>query len=72
MFYSGSQLPEWCGDAFITGLSSQAIVRVEFDGEPAREAERIDLGRRIRTVEQGPDGALWVLEDGRPGHCGNG
>lgn len=72
MFYSGSQFPEWRGDAFITGLSSQAILRIEFDGEKAREAERIDMGRRIRTIEQDPDGALWVLEDGRPGRGGNG
>ena len=43
---------------------------VEFDGESAREAERLDLQRRIREVAQGPDGAIWVLEDGRRG--GNG
>lgn len=71
MFYSGTEFPEWRGDAFIGGLSSQAIVRIEFDGEKAREAERIDIGRRIRAIEQGPDGALWVLEDGRPGRGGN-
>jgi glucose/arabinose dehydrogenase len=22
------------------------------------------MGERIRAVEQGPDGALWLLEDG--------
>ena len=29
----------------------------------AREAERFDIGARIRTVVEGPDGAIWVLED---------
>ena len=72
MFYKGSEFPAWRGDAFITGLSSQALVRIEFDGETAREAERIDMGRRIRALEEGPDGALWALEDGRPGRGGNG
>ena len=72
MFYSGSEFPDWRGDAFIGGLSSQALVRVEFDGESAREAQRFDMGRRIRAVEQGPDGAIWLLEGGRPGRGGNG
>lgn len=72
MFYSGSEFPEWYGDAFIGGLSSQVIVRIEFDGESAREVQRFDMGRRIRAVEQGPDGAIWLLEGGRPGRGGNG
>lgn len=65
MFYSGSEFPDWHGDAFIGGLSSQTLVRVEFDGESAREVERFRMGQRIRAVEQGPDGALWLLEDER-------
>ena len=44
-----------------------ALVRVEFNGTTAREAERFDMGTRIREVEQGPDGALWLLEDGGGG-----
>ena len=63
MIYSGSLFPQWQGDAFIRGLSSEALVRVEFDGVNAREAERFDMGKRIREIEQGPDGAIWVLED---------
>jgi len=72
MFYSGSEFPEWQGDAFIGGLSSQSIVRIEFDGDSAREAERFAMGMRIRAVEQGPDGAIWMLEDGREGRGGQG
>jgi glucose/arabinose dehydrogenase len=70
LFYDGSEFPDWRGDAFIGGLSSQSIVRIEFDGEGAREAERIAMGMRIRAIEQGPDGALWVLEDGGRGAQG--
>ena len=70
LIYSGSEFPDWSGDAFIGGLSSQSLVRIEFDGESAREAQRFDMGRRIREVEQGPDGAIWLLEDERDGKGG--
>lgn len=67
VFYSGDVFPEWQGSAFIGGLSSQALVRVTFEGTEAREAERFAMGRRIREVEQGPEGGLWLLEDGEGG-----
>ena len=70
MIYSGKLFPQWQGNAFIGGLSSQALVRIEIDGDKAREAERFDMGRRIREVEQGPDGAIWLLEDERNGTGG--
>jgi glucose/arabinose dehydrogenase len=70
IIYSGSAFPDWQGDGFIGGLSSKALVRVEFDGSSAREAERYDMGARIREVEQGPDGAIWLLEDDRDGSQG--
>lgn len=64
IIYNGDLFPDWTGSGLIGGLSSMALVRVEFDGETAREAERFDMQRRIREVEQGPDGAIWLLEDG--------
>lgn len=63
IIYSGSIFPEWRGDAFIGGLASRSLVRVDIAGEHAEEAERFDMGKRIREVEQGPGGAIWVLED---------
>ena len=65
MFYRGNLFPEWRGNALVAGLSSRAIIRIETDGERAREVERYDMGSRIRSVAEGPDGALWVLEDER-------
>jgi glucose/arabinose dehydrogenase len=70
MFYRGNLFPDWRGDALAAGLSAKAIVRIEFEGVRAREAGRYDMGVRIRTVVEGPDGALWVLEDGRSGGTG--
>jgi glucose/arabinose dehydrogenase len=63
IFYSGEQFPRWQGSALIPGLASRAIIRVEIDGDEAQEVERYDLGARIREVEQGPEGNIWVLED---------
>jgi len=67
IIYSGGEFPAWRGNGLIGGLSSRSLVRVEFTGETAREAERFDMGERIREVEQGPDGAIWLLEDGAAG-----
>jgi glucose/arabinose dehydrogenase len=70
IIYSGKQFPAWRGNGFIGGLSSHTLVRVAFDGEQAREVERYDMGERIREVEQGPDGAIWLLEDGKDAGAG--
>ncbi|MGE0179043.1 MAG: PQQ-dependent sugar dehydrogenase [Sphingomonas sp.] len=70
IIYSGAMFPQWRGSALIGGLSGQAIVRVTFDGTNAREAERWDMGQRIRELEQHPDGSVYVLEDERNGSGG--
>ncbi|WP_163337361.1 PQQ-dependent sugar dehydrogenase [Desulfopila sp. IMCC35008] len=67
IIYSGSLFPEWKGDAFLGGLASRSLVRIEISGDKAWEAERFAMGKRIREVEQGPDGAIWVLEDKKGG-----
>ncbi len=70
MFVTGGQFADWRGDALAAGLGSRAIVRIEIDGENAREAERYEMGERIRGIVEGPDGALWVLEDNLGGSPG--
>jgi len=64
MIYSGKMFPQWQGDAFIGGLSSQSLVRVDLDGQNARKGDQWPMGARIRDVDQGPDGAIWLIEDG--------
>lgn len=65
--YSGELFPDWRGDGFIGGLSSQSLVRIDLNGgkngDKTVKAERFNMGRRIREIEQGPDGAIWILED---------
>ena len=63
IIYSGSQFPKWVGNAFIGGLRSQSLIRVKIQGDKPAEVERFDMKKRIRDVEQGPNGAIWILED---------
>lgn len=67
MFYDGSHFPDWQGDAFISGLTNGTVSRIEISGDSASEAQRFRFGTRVRAVEQGPEGGIWVLEDGSGG-----
>src|SRR5437763_483812 len=69
MFYRGTQtFPQWNGNGFISGMSTMVLNRIIFDGHGgAKSAERGNMGHRIRDVEEGPDGSLWMLEDATPG-----
>jgi glucose/arabinose dehydrogenase len=70
MVYSGKLFPQWKGDLFIGGLSSLSLVRVDADGTNATKGDQWTLGTRIREPEEGPDGAIWLLEDGGRGAQG--
>jgi glucose/arabinose dehydrogenase len=65
-FYTGKSIPQWHGNAFVGGLKSGELSRLEMrDGKVASE-ERLfgsELNRRIRAVVNGPDGALYLLTD---------
>jgi glucose/arabinose dehydrogenase len=67
--YSGDLFPEWKGNFFIGGLSSQALVRLVLEGDRVVGEERLltDREERIREVVQGPDGALYLLTDDEDG-----
>ncbi|HWG36715.1 MAG TPA: PQQ-dependent sugar dehydrogenase [Terriglobales bacterium] len=67
-FYKGKMFPQWNGSALLSGMQSQSLTRVTFDGKGGATAvERWDMGHRIRDVEVAPDGAIWMLEDANPG-----
>ncbi len=64
LIYEGKLFPQWKGNGFIGALSGQALIRVTFSGDTAQKADRWDMGHRIRWVGEGPDGAIYLLEDG--------
>jgi glucose/arabinose dehydrogenase len=69
MFYTGKQtFPQWDGNAFVSGMGTTSLNRIVMDGKGgAKAAERWNVGKRVRDVEEGPDGSLWMIEDANPG-----
>ena len=67
VFYKGKMFPQWNGSALVSGLGTKSLSRIVINGPNARPAERWSVDHRIRDVEVGPDGALWMLEDANPG-----
>ena len=63
LIYTGDKFPDWKGDALIPALSGEALIRVDIDGEKATKTDRWDMGERIRAVDQGPDGSVYLIED---------
>ena len=68
-FYSGKRFPAWQDNLFVSTLVGRALVRLVLNGDRVAGEERLltDLNARIRGVEEGPDGALYVLTDGPAG-----
>lgn len=63
MIYTGDKFAAWKGDALVPALSGEALIRIDLKGDKATKAEQWPMGARIRAVEQGPDGSVYLLED---------
>lgn len=65
LFYTGSAFPAWQGSLFIGALAGRHLNRLEVDGNRVVGEERLleDRGFRVRMVEQGPDGLLYIGTD---------
>jgi glucose/arabinose dehydrogenase len=68
VFYKGAMFKQWEGSALIGGMATRSLSRVTFDGKGGPQpAERWNVGKQIRDVAVGPDGAIWLLENANPG-----
>lgn len=67
MIYTGDKFPQWKGDALVGALSGEALIRVDINGDTATKAENWPMEARIRAVDQGPDGSVYLLQDGNSG-----
>ena len=65
-FYTGKMFPAWDGNLFVSGLASKNLVRLVLSGNRVVGEEHLltDQNVRIRAVNEGPDGALYVMTDG--------
>jgi glucose/arabinose dehydrogenase len=68
-FYTGKLFPAWQGDLFVSALVSKALIRLVLNGERIVGEQRLltELDSRIRAVNEGPDGALYVMTDRNDG-----
>ena len=68
-FYTGDAFRDWKGSVFVGSLTPGALVRLVLeDGKVAREERYLgDLHERIRDVQQGPDGLLYLVTDNAEG-----
>jgi glucose/arabinose dehydrogenase len=64
-FYTGKLFPAWQGDLFVSALAAKYLVRLVLNGERVVAEEHLltELNTRIRGVQEGPDGALYVMTD---------
>jgi len=66
MFYTGDKFPKWKNNLFVGALTTQQLVRISFrqpsQAEP-REGLLVPLHERIRDVQQGPDGYIYVATE---------
>jgi glucose/arabinose dehydrogenase len=68
-FYTGDAFPDWKGSILIGSLTPGLLVRLTLKGGAVAREERYlgDLRERIRDVQQGPDGLIYVVTDSRDG-----
>lgn len=63
--YRGDEFPDWDGDLLVAALVAREVRRVMLDGERVTGQQSLfeEIGERLRCIETGPDGALYVLTD---------
>lgn len=65
MFYTGKVFTKWNGNVLVGALAGKALWRLQYAGtkEIGREKLLAELQERIRDVEQGPDGLIYLVTD---------
>jgi glucose/arabinose dehydrogenase len=66
IFYTGDKFPKWKNNLFVGSLTQQQLIRIAFN-QPSqaerRESLLVPLHERIRDVQQGRDGYLYVATE---------
>ncbi|CAB0150919.1 Aldose sugar dehydrogenase YliI [Pseudidiomarina piscicola] len=70
IFYTGNEFPAWQGDLLVGALKASKVARLDLEGKRVMHEEALFeqvVEQRIRDIEQGPDGAIYLLTDDRNG-----
>lgn len=65
-FYTGDQFPNWRGSLLVGALTTRQLQRVSFNQPSQAERRETLLGEldiRVRDVQQGPDGNVYVATE---------
>jgi glucose/arabinose dehydrogenase len=66
MFYTGDKFPNWKNSLFVGALTTRVLLRVSFN-QPSQAERRepllAQLNVRVRDVQQGPDGYIYVATE---------
>lgn len=65
LFYTGDKFHNWKGNAFVSSLKFGQLARLEMQGNKVIKEERLINGAvgRIREVQQGLDGYIYIITD---------
>ena len=70
LFYNGDKFKGWKGSLFVGALTTRSLIRVSFNQPSQAEKREVLLGpfnQRIRDVQLGPDGNIYVATEGQTG-----
>ena len=65
LFYTGEAFKDWQGDLLIGSMTPGALVRLQMEGGKVVKETRYlgELKQRIRDVQQGQDGSIYLITD---------
>ena len=68
IFYRGDQFPGWRGNVLVGSLKATELYRIELDGDKYLRSEvLLRQLARIRDIEMGPDGNIYLLLEHKDG-----
>jgi Glucose/sorbosone dehydrogenases len=70
IFYTGDKFPAWQGDLLVAALKGSQVARLDLEGDRVMHEETLfedAVKQRIRDIEQGPDGYIYLITDDRAG-----
>jgi glucose/arabinose dehydrogenase len=62
-FYHADLFKSWQNNLLVGSLKFGQMVRLEIKDDKVVHEERIRIGNRVRDVQVGPEGAVYLLTD---------